>query len=129
MSNDELSQLTYLRLEIKYLQGEINRLSTQRVDADLQPALDELLDTLRQRLTRCKSEYDRCMDFINAIPDEWTRTVFTLRYVRQKSWARVGVELGLTSDCCKMMVYRYLKRYGDGVRPERANARSKDAAK
>lgn len=117
MSNDDLLELWYLPGEIQYLQNEIRRVSGWRVADDMRPVVGELLDILNQRLNRCQAEYSRCMDFIQAVPDEWTRTVFRLRYVERHSWPVVGVEMGLTPDCCRQMAYRYLKRYGAGTPP------------
>lgn len=129
MSNDDLMELWYLPSEVRYLQNEIKRVSGWRVSVDMRLVVGELLDILNQRLSRCQAEYSRCMDFINAIPDEWTRMAFRLRYVRRKSWLLVSMEMGLTSDCCRMMVYRYLKRYGEGEPPLKEKAHSKEAAK
>lgn len=110
MSNTDLMQLWYLPSEVRYLQNEIGRISGWRVAEDMRPVVAELLDILDQRLNRCQAEYNRCMDFIKALPDEWTKTVFRLRYVRRLSWPLVGVEMGLTPDCCRKMVSRYLRR-------------------
>lgn len=117
MSNDDLMELWNLPGEIQLLQSEIKRVSGWRVASDLRPLVAELLDILNQRLKRCQAEYSRCMDFINAIPDEWTRTAFRLRYVQRRSWPVVGVEMGLTPDCCRKMAHRYLERYGGSVSP------------
>lgn len=117
MSNDDLTELWNLPGEIHLLQNEIRRVSGWRVSPDLRPMVTELLGLLDQRLNRCQAEYSRCMDFIQAIPDEWTRTAFRLRYVERHSWPVVGVEMGLTPDCCRQMAYRYLKRYEAGEPP------------
>ena len=114
MSNDDLMELWNLPWEIRLLQAEIRRVSGWRVSPEVKPLVIELLGILNQRLNRCQAEYSRCMDFIQAIPDEWTRTAFRLRYVERHSWAAVGIEMGLTTDCCRQMAHRYLKRYGSG---------------
>lgn len=113
MSNDDLLQLWYLPSEIKCLQNEISRLSAWRMVGDMQAAINELLDTLNQRLTRCQAEYKRGMDFIQAIPDEWIKEAFQLRYVDCLSWIDAGLKMGLTSDCCRKMVLRYLERHAE----------------
>lgn len=113
MSNDDLLQLWYLPSEIGILQNEIRRLSARRAVGDMQTAVNELLDTLKQRLTRCQAEYKRGMDFIQAIPDEWIGEAFQLRYVDCLSWIDVGLKMGLTSDCCRKMVLRYLERHAE----------------
>ena len=110
MSNDCLMELWHLPGEIQYLKNELHRISGWRVAEDMRPVVAELLDILDQRLNRCQTEYNRCIDFITALPDEWTRTVFKLRYVERLSWPLVGVEMGLTPDCCRKMVFRYLGR-------------------
>ena len=117
MSNTDLVQLWYLPSEVRYLQNEIRRVSGWRVLPDMRPAVTELLDILNQRLSRCQTEYNRGMDFITALPDEWTRTVFRLRYVQCLNWPLVGVAMGLTPDCCRKMVHRYLERHGAGAQP------------
>lgn len=111
MSNDDLLQLWYLPSEIGILQNEIRRLSTWRMVGDMQIAVNELLDTLKQRLTRCQAEYKRDVDFIQSIPDEWIKKAFQLRYVKCLSWIAIGLKMGLTSDCCRKMVLRYLERH------------------
>lgn len=117
MSNDVLMQIWYLPSEVRYLQAEIKRVSGWRVSPDLRPAVTELLGILGRRLSRCQAEHSRCTDFITALPDEWTRTAFKLRYVERLSWPLVGVEMGLTPDCCRKMVFRYLERHGAGAQP------------
>ena len=112
MSNDDLLQLWYLPSEIKHLQNEIRRLSAWQAMGDMQDAVNELLDTLKQRLTRCQAEYKRGMDFIQSIPDEWIREAFQLRYASCLSWIDVGLKMGLTSDCCRKMSSRFLERCG-----------------
>lgn len=109
MTNSELSQLFDLKNEIHYLQCEIQKVSLWRLPPECKSLHEELLSILRQRLDRCMGEYDRCIQFIDAIPDEWTRRAFRLRYVQRRSWAIIGVEMGLTSDCCRQMVHRYIK--------------------
>jgi len=112
MSNEELDELWYLRREIQYLQTEIEHISQWRISADARPQVKELQSLLDQRLHRCQAEYTRGMEYIQAIPDEWTKRAFLLRYVRHRNWGGVGLEMGLTADCCRQMVYRYLKRCG-----------------
>ena len=129
MSNDDLMQLWYLPSEVRYLQNEIRRVSVWRVADDMRPAVTELLDILNQRLTSCQTEYNRGMDFITALPDEWTKTLFKLRYVQHLSWPLVGVEMGLTPDCCRKMVQRYLERHGAGAQPINEKARGRVTAK
>lgn len=110
MSNDDLMELWNLPGEIRLLQTEIRRVSGWRVSPEAEPLAIELLGILNQRLNRCQVEHSRCMDFIQDIPDEWTRTAFRLRYVERHSWAAVGIEMGLAPDCCRQMAHRYLKR-------------------
>lgn len=98
MSNIELLELWNLPGEIKYLKNELHRISGWRVSDDMRPVVSELLDILNQRLSRCQTEYNRAISFISALPDEWTRRVFRLRYVQCHSWPLVGVEMGLTPD-------------------------------
>ena len=117
MSNIELLELWNLPGEIKYLKNELHRISEWRVSDDMRPVVGELLDILNQRLIRCQTEYNRAISFISVLSDEWTRTVFRLRYVRCLSWTLVGVETGLTPDCCRKMVHRYLERHGAGAQP------------
>lgn len=128
MSNTDLMQLWYLPSEVRYLQNEIRRVSVWRVSPDLRPAVTELLDILNQRLNRCQAEYSRCIDFITALPDEWTKTLFRLRYVQRLSWPLVGVEMGLTPDCCRKMVHRHLGRCEADTPPNR-KAQDKESAK
>ena len=129
MSNDDLLELWYLPGEIQNLQNEIKRVSGWRVSPDMRSAVTELLDILDQRLNHCQAEYSRCMDFITALPDEWIRTAFNLRYVQRHSWAAVGAEMGVSPDCCRKMVLRYLERHGAGAPPLRGKADGKEAAK
>lgn len=122
MSNDELSQLFYLKREIQLLQREIKCVSAMRLFSEAYPARADLLDFLRQRLSRCQAEYNRGIAFIQAIPDAWTQTAFRLRYVQSYSWAATGSKMGLAPDCCRQMVHRYLKRHGAGASPPNSRA-------
>lgn len=122
MSNDDLMQIWYLPSEVRYLQAEIRRVSGWRVAEDMRPAVTELLAILNQRLSRCQTEYNWGIDFISALPDEWTKTLFKLRYVERLSWPLVGVEMGLAPDCCRKMVHRYLERHGAGAQPQNRKA-------
>lgn len=128
MSNTDLMQLWYLPGEIQYLNNELHRISGWRVADDMCSAVGELLDILGQRLSRCQTEYNRGMDFITALPDGWTQTVFRLRYVERLSWPLVGVEMGLTPDCCRKMVHRYLGRCEADTPPNR-KAQGKETTK
>lgn len=111
MSNDDLLELWYLPGEIQYLQNEIRRVSGWRVSDDMRSVVTELLDILSQRLKRCQTEYSRCMDYITALSDEWIKTAFNIRYVQCHSWVAVGARMGMTPDCCKKTVLRYLQRH------------------
>lgn len=110
MSNDELLQIQYLPCEIRYLQNEIKRIPDLRKIVDAHPAVDELLDILKMRLERCQAEYDRGMQFIQIIPDPWTRKLFELRYVAGYGWPTVALKMNLLEDTVKKMAQRYLKR-------------------
>lgn len=57
----------------------------------------------------CRNE-SPILDFIQSIPDDQTRLVFRLRYVRALSFAEVAdiIGGGNTDDTIKKAVYRYL---------------------
>jgi len=112
MSNDELSEIFYLKKEIQLLQREIKKVSAMRLFPEAYPPRDELLDFLRKRLSRCQAEHDRGIAYIKKIPDTWTKTAFRLRYEEGLAWPMIGLEMGLSGDCCRQMVHRYLKRHG-----------------
>lgn len=117
MSNEELSEIFYLKREIQLLKREIKSVSSMQLFPEAYPARDELLDFLKQRISRCQAEYDRGLVFIQNIPDTWTQTAFRLRYEQGLSWPQVGLEMSLSPDCCRQMVHRYLKRHGASEPP------------
>lgn len=108
MTHKELSQLYWLKSEIAYDKRRLAKLRTTTSESDT----TELEAVIAANIERCTTELTRLEQYIAAIPDDFTRQIFTLRYVRSLSWLKVALQLGgnNNSDNVKQICYRYLKK-------------------
>ena len=62
-------------------------------------------------LRRCISEYSEVEAWISDIPDDYTRIIFRLRYIRAMGWQEVADCVGgnNTAGSVKAIAYRYLE--------------------
>lgn len=114
MTVRELSQLYYLKLEVKRDKRELARVDgwISKAPSSFIPGLVELHDLLASHLEKHSRERDRLERFIADIPDSYTRQMFIMRYAEGKSWMQIALKIGYyaSEDCVRKSVYRYLAR-------------------
>lgn len=137
MTVKELSGLYYLNLEIERAQKTLKELEDQMGPASpalsgmphspnraaskteqLAVAIADLHSHIAARRARCIQERDRLEQYIQAIPDPFTRSIFELRFAECLSWEQVADRIGggNATGSVKKRCYRYLKaaeRQGD----------------
>lgn len=112
MTKKELSQLYYLKKEIKELQRRISELESAATNCSSQitglPHGDEISDKignyavqiadlkarLNSNLEKCLDELIRLDNYIRNVPDSQMRTILTLRYIRGLSWQKIAYAIG-----------------------------------
>jgi len=134
MTKEQLSQLSWLRLEIEDLTNRIRRIEsalsgkTSRIEGmpwlgggrdflgDLAPQLCDLKSQLTKSKHTAMAEYASLQTFIERIDDSQVRLIFTLRYLDGLSWHQVAWRLGgNTSDSVRMTHNRYLAKLERGT--------------
>ncbi len=133
MTVKELSQLQHLNKEIDLLQKQLMRVrsrsagltsvitgmphSTNIVDRTgaTGAELADLESMIESKQKQCIIEYKRIYDYILAIPDSHTRSVFTMRFIEGMSWNAVAMNLHgyNTADGVRKIVYRYVAKHND----------------
>ncbi len=132
MTLQELSQLTYLKKEI-----EINQKQLEEIEQTIEKRMGYLSnvlnfsvlkvnDEIMQEMMICKLlieqrykksiyAYKKLNQFISRIEDSMLRQVVMLRFIQGLSWVQVALHLGggNSADGVRMMVKRYLKKYGN----------------
>lgn len=130
MTVKELSRLYYLSLEIERTQKTLRDLEDQMGPASqalngmphspnwaaskteqLAVAIADLHSHIAVRCARCIQERDRLEQYIQTIPDPFTRSIFELRFAECLSWRKVADRIGghNTAESVKKCCYRYLK--------------------
>lgn len=128
MTLKELSQLYYLKKEIKQYERKIEVLRT-RAEGTTQALSDmpggggnkdkvgtsatdivNYENKIKEAKQKCEVELKKLEDYIYAIDDSLTRQIFTLRFVEIKSWNEVADKIGSSEYSVKHTCYRYLKR-------------------
>lgn len=114
MTNDELSQLVYLKTEKKIVAGELSRIRQRAAAATLPVIRDGLRDIegiLSARLAAITQEMNELESFIHGIEDCYIQRLFIERYARGKSWVFIAIELGYPSeDSLKKACQRFLSK-------------------
>jgi len=129
MTKENLTQLSWLKLEIEELATRIRKIElalsgrSARIDSmpwlggpkdligDLVPQLSDLRDHLAKSRARAMDECSKLQAFIAEIDDSQIRLIFTLRYLDNLSWHQVAWRLGgNTADSVRMVHNRYLAR-------------------
>lgn len=116
MTKKELSQLYYLRKEIKKLRKKREEMEsdstfiTQIIDG--MPHLTGISDKtgrfatelaylslmIKNKEEQCVCEYMRLMTYINGIEDSEMRQIMTHRYIEGKTWQQVAFAMGETDE-------------------------------
>lgn len=130
MTVKELSRLYYLSLEIERAQKTLRDLEDQMGPTSpalsgmphnpnrmaskteqLAVALADLHSHIAARRVRCVQERDRLEQYIQTIPEPFTRSIFELRFGECLSWQQVADRIGggNTADGVKKRCYRHLK--------------------
>lgn len=136
MDGQKLSQLKYLKNEIKLLQEQINSIETHTTSDSVKASQTEWpyieytakiegIDTqeYNRRLRRLQRELNRRVEelmdlveeaeeYIQSIDDSLTRQILSLRYVNGLPWELVAASIGggNTADSVRMACNRFLDR-------------------
>ncbi|MEG0979086.1 MAG: hypothetical protein RSD17_00855 [Oscillospiraceae bacterium] len=130
MTHEELSQIYYLKKEIKLIDERLEELQTKAThitptlskapscpppagakfekDVDKRLKLEQQLSDLKKRV---EIETLRIQDYIYSIDDSLMRMIITLRCVNCYSWVKVAMTIGgsNTADSVRMAYFRYIK--------------------
>lgn len=119
MTISELNQLQYLQDEARGIDREIEELRAICARYDLRgESVNRLRALLYQAKRRAESDALRALAFIDAIPDQYTRRIFYLRFSRGKSWQEISNALDntISAETLRRTVSRYIRRHGDTER-------------
>ena len=112
MTKKELSQLYYLKKEIKEQQKRIKKLEdaatscSSKIDGlpsgegindkigNYAVQIADLKSLLDLNLKKCFYELNRLNRYIQSVEDSQMRMILTLRYVRGLTWQKVAYEIG-----------------------------------
>jgi len=133
MTNKELSQIYYLKKEMKFIIERLEELQTRATkvtsnisaqptgsggfagasfenNVDKRIELEKRLAELKQRIN---TETLRIQDYIYNIDDSLMRMIITLRCINCYSWVKVAMTIGgnNTADGVKMMYHRYIRNH------------------
>ena len=74
--------------------------------------LNKEIEQEKQKLSQLESKYNRIIQNIDTIEDEWMRKILTLHYVNGLSWEEVSCKLGggNKADSIRKRCYRFLKK-------------------
>jgi hypothetical protein len=131
MTKHELSQLKYLKREIKLMKKEIAEAEhittvdivtgsepvwpytrrTYRIEGIDEGYIQRRERRLRRKLEELMDKREEIEEYISTIPDSQARMIFQLRYVNGLSWRQVAAHIGggNTTDGVRMIHNRYLE--------------------
>ncbi len=116
MTKKELSQLYYLKKEIKEQQRRLKELETLATSctakvtglpngngvsdkiANYATEIADLKSLLDLNLKKCFYELNRLDRFISSVKDSEIRTILTLRYSQGLSWQQIAQSMGVLGD-------------------------------
>lgn len=116
MTKKELSQLYYLKKEIKEQQRRLKELETLATNctanvtglpngngvsdkiANYATEIADLKSLLDLNLKKCFYELNRLDRFISSVKDSEIRTILTLRYSQGLSWQQIAQSMGVLGD-------------------------------
>lgn len=103
MTLKELSQLRYLKREIKELEVRLSR--------EDKCHNQNKIAILKNQLKQCNIKLMQLNDYIAECPDSLTRQILTYRFVDGLSWDQVAAHIGgITPAAAKMIAYRYIRK-------------------
>ena len=129
MTLHELSQLYYLRREIRHDEARLRELETaagsctagfggasggvprDRV-GDYAAAIADLREAIAAKRLACLREQLRLEQYIAGVGDSVVRLAMSCRFISGLTWSGVARRLsgGHTADSCRMLVQRYLEK-------------------
>lgn len=102
MTLGELYQYRDLEAEIMEDRARLEKLSGGEYD--------ELLAGIKTKIARRNAKLRRAYNFVERIPDAYTRRIFKLRFIDGLSWNFLAHKIGgTTADAARMTVKRYLR--------------------
>ncbi len=129
MTKDELSQLHYLKREIKrdlsflkeleskaygcsfFMAGMPKSKSIRDRVGDYSSEVMDLKEKINENISRCRKELKKINSFIDSIAESEIRQLFYLRYVRGFSWQKIALQNGYCDESVPRKRHdRYLKR-------------------
>ncbi len=130
MTLKDLSQLYYLKREIKMDEGRLRELESKvlpgvqrftgmphtpgvrdKVGSYAEKA-DKLREIVEKKHQRCINERNRLEQYISGIEDSLVRQIFTYRFVEGLTWSAVAVRVGggNTANSVRMICKRFLRK-------------------
>lgn len=129
MTKKELSQLYYLKKEIKEQQKRLEELETLATSCTAKitgmphgtgindkigkyaAQIADLKTLLNKNIEKCFDELNKINEFINSINDSLIRQIITYRFIYGFSWNKVAHTIGggNNAECLRKKMYRYLK--------------------
>lgn len=130
MTKKELSQLCYLKKEIRQLEQRINELETVATDctakitglphgtgindkiANYAAQIADLKSLLDLNLKKCFYELNRLDRYIQSVDDPLLRQIMTYRFINCYSWSKISYAIGgnNTPDGLRIKMMRFLKK-------------------
>ena len=116
MTKKELSQVYFLKREIRQLEQRIKELETAAMVCtskitggpngtgindkigNYAEQIADLKNLLALNLRKCVYEFNRLDKFIQSVDDSEMRTILTLRYLQGFSWQKVAKSMGNLGD-------------------------------
>lgn len=129
MTKKELSQLYYLKKEIKQLEQRIKELETAAMDCTAKitglphgtgisdkignytAQIADLKNLLDLKLKKCFYELNRLDRYIQSVDDPLIRQIILYRFENHMSWSQIERTIGgnNNSESLRKKLYRYLK--------------------
>ena len=123
MTNNRLSQLRYLKKEIKMYQERLTELQAlAEIKSSVitgMPISKSISDKIGYSVIKIISMKDtlsklceKLTDYIESVDDPIVRLILTYRYVNNYSWQKTAFKIGSgnTVQCLRMRLYRYFKK-------------------
>lgn len=128
MTLKELSQLYYLKRDIKDLKQRISGLEDNATDTSAKmtgmPHTGKSCDkigrcsaeiiyyksVLNEKLKEYTAEFIRLFNYISACPDSLTRLILKYRFIDGMSWPQVAAKTGISEYAVKQIAYRYIRK-------------------
>lgn len=129
MTKKELSQLYYLKKEIKEQQKRLSELEalatscTAKITglpngngvsdkiANYVTEIADLKNLIAKNLAKCIEEYKKLTTFIENIEDSQLRLILTLRYINNFTWQQIAFKLNFCSESIPRKKCKYFLKH------------------